>query len=616
MTIRSQLKRLRGKKTPEDASQLQQPGAAAASPQPGSAEEDSPAANPEDSASAHPSETNSFEDDSSEEDSSEADASEEDSSTEDSSDEDSPQEPRPSILSLPLELQYLDKLIRYRLALAFDPSSSVEEPVMPPYDHWELPIGKYITEYNQANTPWTTDETRLLLIAMVHHVHPDLFDHSIDSMLKGGGDFPRIGGARGKNFRGFMPTGETALFLLAGDDWKKRLAIQQFFWADHLFATKKILWLEDIASGEPAMSGKIVLSSDYVDIFTHDRVVSPHFSMSFPARLITTSRDRSQLVISTHLNRQIEDLLDWIKFRGDVTKGEEDGKFKKGYRCLFYGPSGTGKTFAACILGKETKKDVYRIDLSMIVSKYIGETEKNLEVLFARAENKKWILFFDEADALFGKRTNIRDAHDKYANQEVSYLLQRIEDYDGLVILATNMKNNIDEAFIRRFNSVLKFQMPDAEERKKIWQNIFPRNVRFIEKLSENESSVATQTLTQDPPRPEKPKRVFYQYHATQAATAAADTEVETSPLPTNKSADIPEMVKKYVLSGGNIENIVHYASIKGAKRQSEEKDKRQAHQSQSGEEPAPIEEPLTIYLPDVMEGIRQELGKDGIPFG
>ena len=110
----------------------------------------------------------------------------------------------------------------------------------------------------------------------------------------------------------------------------------------------------------------------------------------------------------------------------------------------------------------------------MVVSKYIGETEKNLELLFARAEDKDWILFFDEADALFGKRTNVRDAHDKYANQEVSYLLQRIEDYDGLVILATNMKNNIDDAFLRRFNSVVKFPFPDVESRARIWQLFLP----------------------------------------------------------------------------------------------------------------------------------------------
>src|SRR6185436_3278807 len=128
------------------------------------------------------------------------------------------------------------------------------------------------------------------------------------------------------------------------------------------------------------------------------------------------------------------------------------------------------------VLGNETGKEVFKIDLSMVVSKYIGETEKNLELLFARAEDKDWILFFDEADAIFGKRTSVKDAHDKYANQEVSYLLQRIEEFNGLVILATNLKNNIDQAFIRRFDDIVKFTFPDESERKEIWEKSFPDN--------------------------------------------------------------------------------------------------------------------------------------------
>ena len=120
---------------------------------------------------------------------------------------------------------------------------------------------------------------------------------------------------------------------------------------------------------------------------------------------------------------------------------------------------------------------MFRIDLSRVVSKYIGETEKNLARLFDQAEHKDWILFFDEADALFGKRTEIRDAHDKYANQEVAYLLQRIESYAGLVILATNQRGNVDEAFLRRFQAV--DQLPDAaaEERRDIWARVFPSQI-------------------------------------------------------------------------------------------------------------------------------------------
>ena len=131
---------------------------------------------------------------------------------------------------------------------------------------------------------------------------------------------------------------------------------------------------------------------------------------------------------------------------------------------IFYGAAGTGKKQAASLLGQWTVKEVYRINLSMVVSKYIGETEKNLDLLFAKAENKNWILFFDEADALFGKRTNVKDAHDKYANQEISYLLQKIESYKGLVILSGNNKALGDEALHRHFQTVIRF--PKRKKKK------------------------------------------------------------------------------------------------------------------------------------------------------
>lgn len=150
-----------------------------------------------------------------------------------------------------------------------------------------------------------------------------------------------------------------------------------------------------------------------------------------------------------------------------------DKIIKPGYKALFHGPPGTGKTLTAALLGKQYNLDVYRVDLSMVISKYIGETEKNLEKVFRKAENKNWILFFDEADALFGKRTNISDAHDKYANQEISYLLQRLEEYPGLVILASNMRSNMDEGFTRRLQSIIHFQKPQYKERVRLWSNSF-----------------------------------------------------------------------------------------------------------------------------------------------
>jgi SpoVK/Ycf46/Vps4 family AAA+-type ATPase len=145
-----------------------------------------------------------------------------------------------------------------------------------------------------------------------------------------------------------------------------------------------------------------------------------------------------------------------------------------GISALFAGASGTGKTMAAEVLAGELRLDLYRIDLSAVVSKYIGETEKNLRRVFDAAEEGGVILLFDEADALFGKRSEVKDSHDRYANIEVSYLLQRMEAYRGLAILTTNMKQALDTAFLRRIRFIVQFPFPDAAQRARIWNRIFP----------------------------------------------------------------------------------------------------------------------------------------------
>jgi SpoVK/Ycf46/Vps4 family AAA+-type ATPase len=145
-----------------------------------------------------------------------------------------------------------------------------------------------------------------------------------------------------------------------------------------------------------------------------------------------------------------------------------------GVAALFTGESGTGKTLAAEILAAELDLDLYRIDLSSVVSKYIGETEKNLRRVFEAAEDSGAILLFDEADALFGKRSDVKDSHDRYANIEVSYLLQRMEAYRGLAILTTNLKSALDNAFQRRLRFIVHFPFPDTAQREAIWRRMFP----------------------------------------------------------------------------------------------------------------------------------------------
>jgi len=172
--------------------------------------------------------------------------------------------------------------------------------------------------------------------------------------------------------------------------------------------------------------------------------------------------------IAAHVRQRTKVYKEW----GFAGKGERG----LGISALFAGTSGTGKTMSSEVLAGELQLDLYRIDLSSVVSKYIGETEKNLRRVFDAAESGATILLFDEADAIFGKRSDVKDSHDRYANMEVSYLLQRMESYQGLAILTTNLKDSLDTAFLRRIRFVVKYSFPDAKDRAEIWRRIFPKN--------------------------------------------------------------------------------------------------------------------------------------------
>jgi hypothetical protein len=191
---------------------------------------------------------------------------------------------------------------------------------------------------------------------------------------------------------------------------------------------------------------------------------------------IKPQRNWDDLVLPPHQAQQLDELVARFKHRGRVY---DDWGFRPqpsaGIVALFSGQSGTGKTLAAEVIAFALGLDLYKVDLSTVVSKYIGETEKNLESIFTAAAAANLVLFFDEADAIFGKRSEVSDAHDRYANIEVAYLLQRLERYDGLVVLATNLQGNIDQAFLRRIHVAVDFPVPDEAERKRIWVHAFPK---------------------------------------------------------------------------------------------------------------------------------------------
>jgi hypothetical protein len=199
------------------------------------------------------------------------------------------------------------------------------------------------------------------------------------------------------------------------------------------------------------------------------------------AQRIEACHSWDDLVLPADEIRQLREIADQVAARARVYQAWGFGarlSRGRGITALFAGPSGTGKTLAAEILAGHLRLDLFRVDLAGVVSKYIGETEKNLRRIFDSAEKSGAVLFFDEADALFGKRSEVKDSHDRYANIEINYLLQRMEDYRGMAILATNVKQHLDDAFLRRLRFLVDFPFPDVSSRRRIWRTVFPQVTR------------------------------------------------------------------------------------------------------------------------------------------
>jgi hypothetical protein len=360
------------------------------------------------------------------------------------------------------------------------------------------------------------EERVLLILAIAPVIKPEILDVFFIQNSTFNRGFTEFGGIKGVGHGGFVPTGETAMFILSEDSLETRFKLHSLFDGGHILSKLGIVTIESPSPGEPFLSGKILLSREYAELFTTGKSRKPNFSKEFPAKLIETQLEWSDLVLPKKSLDQIEEVQLWIQ-HGDKLMNDWGlkKKIRPGIRALFHGPPGTGKTMTSCLLGKLTGRDVYRIDLSMVISKYIGETEENLGKVFNQAENKDWILFFDEADALFGSRIQTESSNDMFANQQVSYLLQRIEDFNGVVILSSNMKSNIDKAFVRRFETMVHFGIPAAPERLRLWKEGFSKKCQLDEAI------------------------------------------------------DLEKLAKDYELSGGVIMNVVRFSSLMAMKRDS-----------------------------------------------
>ncbi len=366
------------------------------------------------------------------------------------------------------EFLWLEQLVSVRMEAYF----KMKEPERSIYGIKPPIIGKEST-YERFLLHYELGFPERVIIAMVSAsvLKPEVFDlfHTQNEIT--GIPYSEFGGKMEEHR--FLPTFRTAAFILNDSKSALPVILYPLFEQSHPFSHFSLIDFSD-TTFRTRMETIIRFTPEAEYLLFTGNQYQPEFNSEFPAKELKVDLNWEDLVLPGNVKHDMDELLFWFRSEERLKEHKHLKKWlKPGFRALFYGPSGTGKTLTASLLGKKVNRPVYRVDLSMVVSKYIGETEKNLAKVFERAENNHWILFFDEADALFGKRTKASNSNDRHANQEVAYLLQRIEDYTGMIILATNLQDNLDDAFTRRFQLKVPFSLPDKKERSRLWKQIF-----------------------------------------------------------------------------------------------------------------------------------------------
>jgi hypothetical protein len=379
------------------------------------------------------------------------------------------------------ELDWLKKCIQFRIQTLNESKSALLFEQHPAASIDEEDLSEYALLIRRLKL--NSEERLLLILALSVHLDPRILLPLVSSTQLH--LHARV--RKTDNEISLLPTAETAFFLIAGKDFRQAILLHSYFDTAHSFYKESMLQLGDVVSGASRFDGVLTVTSHYRDLLLYNQHRPPRFSTEFPAHLLTTDLDWDDLVLMPYT----ADLLNEVKMRvrsvHDLRKLEtKSGLLARhvppGQRVLLYGASGQGKTLTAALIGKMLNRPVYRVDLTGIVSKWVGETEKNLRALFDTAERKDWVLFIDEAEGVVGKRVDQSQsagAQAHYINQGITYVLQRIEKFDGIVLFATNLSQNIDEAFKRRFDAHIYYKALDSDSLVTFFNRNWPNSLNL-----------------------------------------------------------------------------------------------------------------------------------------
>ncbi|MGZ6523268.1 MAG: ATP-binding protein, partial [Bacteroidia bacterium] len=278
------------------------------------------------------------------------------------------------------------------------------------------------------------------------------------------------------------------LYLLSGNDDELFSYYLRIYNRKHPVFTSNILFAHPAREHSNFIDNEIVFNEQYLGTILYGEPPRLDGEAGFPARRSKHSHTLADVVLNEKTLKDLNKLRRFARNMKGLLALPEGRKYRNNFICIFSGDPGTGKSHTADAIGNELNLPVYKVNFAQLVSKYIGETEKNLEKIFDRFSGQPSILFFDEAESIFSKRIEVKDSHDKHSNNEQSYLLQKIEEFDGIVILATNVQNlaqYFDKAFQRRVRQIIAFEFPDHPERTRLWQNALGKSFQYEEGLAE-----------------------------------------------------------------------------------------------------------------------------------